>query len=146
MKGSSSALCCVQWGHRSLVSPALPIGADQLFANAVLQIGGTIEAVIPFQEYEISFEGAGRDQYHRLLKRASKITTLRRRASIEESYFEAGKVMVDSSEIIIGVWNGLPAAGVGGTADVILYALQKGKPVTQLDPTHQLVKQLEAAN
>ena len=124
----------------------LAIGADQLFANAILQNGGIVEAVIPFQEYEMSFEADGKEQYYKLIKRAAKITTLQRKASIEESYSEAGKVVVDSSEIIIGVWNGLPAAGLGGTADVIRYALQKGKTVTQLNPTHQIVKQLEAAN
>ena len=90
----------------------------------------------------MSFEGKGKEQYHMLLKRAAKITLLQRIGSIEKSYFEAGKVVVDSSEVIIGVWNGLRAAGLGGTADVIRYALQEGKSVTQLNPINQTVKHL----
>ena len=37
---------------------SLAIGADQLFADAVLQLGGELEAVIPFAEYDRTFDNS----------------------------------------------------------------------------------------
>jgi hypothetical protein len=33
------------------------------------------------------------------------------------------------AEVLIAVWDGLPARGLGGTADVVAYAKQCGRPV-----------------
>jgi hypothetical protein len=41
---------------------------------------------------------------------------------------EGGKVVVDRAEVLIAVWDGLPARGLGGTADVVAYAGSAGCP------------------
>jgi hypothetical protein len=122
----------------------LAIGADQLFADAVLLNGGELEAVIPFPEYAKNFEGAGKLEYQRLLNRSCRVTILQKKSSAEEAYFEAGKVVANSSDFIIGVWNGEAAAGLGGTADVIRYAMQKSKSVVHFNPIHHTVSHLQA--
>jgi hypothetical protein len=43
-------------------------------------------------------------------------------------------VVVDRSERVVAVWDGKPASGVGGTADVVSYAHQKRVPVVVLWP------------
>ena len=42
--------------------------------------------------------------------------------------------MVDRSERLVAVWDGKPARGIGGTADIVSYARQKGVPVVVLWP------------
>lgn len=115
---------------------SLAIGADQLFADLVLQQHGTLEAIIPFEGYELIFaEGRDRREYQRLLDRASRVEILHRTGSAEHAYFGAGKRVVDLADLLVAVWDGKPAAGLGGTADVVAYAQQQGKAVLHLDPT-----------
>jgi hypothetical protein len=113
---------------------SLAIGSDQLFADLVLRQSGSIEAIIPFQGYEGKFEGHERQRLTQLLNKASRIEILNKKQSDEESYFEAGKRVVDIAEILIGVWDGKPAAGLGGTADVVCYATRKHKRVIHINP------------
>jgi len=119
---------------------SLAIGADQLFAEAVLQHGGTLNVIIPFDEYEFKFlEGHDRQKYHHLLDRAVGVEFLQKMASDEESYFESGKRVVDMADFLVAVWDGKPARGLGGTADVVKYAEQRGKRIIKLDPTVRIV-------
>lgn len=130
----SSPLVCVT---------SLAVGADQLFANAVLQHDGALEVVLPFPEYESTFtEARDRQEYARLLKRASKIEVLEKHGSDEDAYFASGKRVVDTSDLIIAVWDGKPAAGRGGTGDVVNYAIQQRKRVIHLNPTTQKLTEL----
>jgi hypothetical protein len=46
---------------------SLARGADQVFAEAVLQAGGRLTAVIPIDGYETYFEGLALSAYRRLL-------------------------------------------------------------------------------
>ncbi len=121
---------------------SLAIGADQLFAKAILKRGGSLEAVIPFAGYERTFsEAQDKQEYERLLKSASKVEILEKRGSDEEAYFAAGKRMVDLSDLLIAVWDGKPAAGLGGTGDVVKHAIQEQKKTIHLNPiTHKIIE------
>lgn len=121
---------------------SLAIGADQLFADLILRRGGTLQAVIPFSGYELKFpEGSGRQEYDRLLGLASKVEILPKMGSDEEAYFAAGKRLVDLSDLLLAVWDGRPAAGLGGTADVVRYALNEMKTVVHINPDTMTVTQ-----
>lgn len=129
----------------SLPSPitgitSLAIGADQLFAKAILHYKGSLEVILPFPEYEDTFdESPDRERYEQLLKAASKITVMQRTGSDEECYFAAGKLVVDEADLLLAVWDGEPAAGLGGTGDVVRYAHQRRKRTIHLDPiTHEV--------
>lgn len=114
---------------------SLAIGADQVFADAVLERGGSLRVVVPFEGYETTFaEGPARDAYERLLLTAVKVEYLEKTGTEEEAFFAAGKRVVDLADEVIAVWNGKPAAGLGGTADVVAYARSVGKPVTVITP------------
>jgi hypothetical protein len=41
----------------------------------------------------------------------------------------ASKLMIDTADELYAVWDGRPARGYGGTADVVAYAHELGKPV-----------------
>jgi hypothetical protein len=117
---------------------SLAVGADQLFANAILKHDGTLEAIIPFAEYESTFvSDRDREEFKRLLSLAAKTETLEKNGSDEEAYFAAGKRVVDRSDLVIAVWDGKPAKGLGGTGDVARYALQRQKRIVHLNPTRR---------
>src|SRR5574341_612495 len=113
---------------------SLAIGADQMFAEAVVRNGGHLIVVLPFKEYERTFTEAGdKQRFRSLIKRAVSIVVLESKGSEEESYLAAGKRVVDESEWMIAVWDGEPAAGLGGTADVVQYAVSQRKPVLHIN-------------
>ena len=122
---------------------SLAVGADQMFANAVLQHGGALEVILPFPEYESTFtEGRDRQEYNRLLGHASKIEVMEKHGSDEDAYFASGQRMVDKSELIVAVWDGKPAAGRGGTGDIVNYARQQRKRTIHLNPITQQTTEL----
>lgn len=105
---------------------SLAAGADQLFATLILEQGGSLHAIIPSQRYENTFpESDSLNQFRSLLARAQKIETLDYREPSEEAFLDAGHRVVDNSDLLIAVWDGRPAVGKGGTADIVDYARRR---------------------
>ena len=122
---------------------SLAIGADQRFAEMILRHGGTFTAIIPFVGYELKFaEGEDREAYERFLALAADVQVLKALASNREAYFKAGKQVVNRSELLVAVWDGKPAAGLGGTADVVAYARQCGRPIRHINPANRAVTKI----
>ena len=114
---------------------SLAAGADQKFAEEVLGLGGRLHVVLPSVNYESSFEQeADLLQFRALLSRASEVETLDFAEPTEDAYLAAGKRVVDLCDVLVAVWDGLPAQGKGGTADAVAYAYSLSKPVTVIWP------------
>jgi hypothetical protein len=115
----------------SLLGP----GADQLFAQLVLELGGALYVVVPAAQYRDGFEApdaqAGYDQ---LYARASYFEALEHTESTEQAHMDAAQVVVDRSSVLLAVWDGQSSRGLGGTADVVAYARQRGVPVEVIWP------------
>jgi hypothetical protein len=109
-------------------------GTDQIFARAVIDLGGRIEAVIPASEYREGLPEDAHAQYDALLARASAVHTLPFTDSSPESHMAASKLMIDEADELHAVWDGQPARGYGGTADVVAYAREHGIPVRVIWP------------
>ncbi|MEU0882382.1 hypothetical protein ABZ345_27535 [Lentzea sp. NPDC005914] len=109
-------------------------GADAVFAQAVLDAGGSLVAVLPAAEYRESLPEDYRPVYDRLLARAGEVVRLPFVTPDPRAYMEAGKRMIDESDSLLAVWDGQPGRGPGGTADVVAYARSRGVPVTVLWP------------
>jgi hypothetical protein len=122
---------------------SLAAGADQIFAELVLARGGELRVVLPFAAYEQTFEAAAdRGSYRTLYRRAAAVEVLTESPDRERSYWAAGRRVVDLAERVLAVWDGKPAAGLGGTGDVVAYALAAGKPVLHLNPVSRHVRRL----
>ena len=120
---------------------SLAIGADQLFASIVLQRGGQIHAVIPFQGYERTFAPQDLNEYHRILSKATVVEIMQTDGTDEDKYLAAGKRIVELADLVIAVWNGKPAKGKGGTADIVAYAIRRGTKLTHINPMdHSVTK------
>jgi hypothetical protein len=117
---------------------SLAVGADQLFARLVLERGGTIHAVLPFADIERSFLPDDVCAYRELAKQAT-IEVLDTPGTDEDAYLAAGHRVVELSDTVLAVWDGKPAKGKGGTADVVSYAMRRGVPVIHIDPVSRTV-------
>ncbi len=136
----------IQW---TVVSP-LARGADRVVAEAVLERpDARLDVLLPFprEEYERDFANADDlAEFRRLLARAAIInvasqapdapTDAERHALRNVAYYRVGQAVVDGSEVLIAVWDGQHAAGHGGTAEIISYALQRERVVLWIHATH----------
>jgi hypothetical protein len=109
-------------------------GADTLFAQAVLDHGGRLEVVIPAQEYRAGLPVEHHPTYDRLLSAATAVHRLPYRESTSEAHMAASELMLEHADQLYAVWDGLPARGYGGTADVVTTAHRVGLPVTVIWP------------
>jgi len=121
---------------------SLAIGADQLFASLVLDSGGSLHAVLPYLGIEKSFAPEDLPLY-RKLKASGTSEVLETMGSDEDSYLAAGFRVVNLSDLVIAVWNGLPAEGKGGTADVVNYACERRVPWVHVNPAERSVRRYE---
>jgi hypothetical protein len=121
-----------------LAVTSLAIGADQLLARLVIERGGKIYAVLPFADIERSFSPGDRPAYRELSKNAT-VEVLDISGTDEDAYLAAGHRVVDNSDIMLAVWDGKPAKGKGGTADVVAYAIKRGIPLIHIDPLLRIV-------
>ncbi|MBB6121186.1 hypothetical protein [Nocardiopsis algeriensis] len=109
-------------------------GADTAFAQAVLDAGAPLEAVVPARGYRLALPPEHRPVYDRLLSRAVLVHELDRTESTPQAHLEAGQLLVERCDRLVAVWDGRPARGPGGTADVVAHALARHRPVTVLWP------------
>ncbi|NUT92137.1 MAG: hypothetical protein HOY78_08900 [Saccharothrix sp.] len=122
-------------GGSSLVGvTCLAPGADQLFARAVLELGGTVEVVLPAMDYRDKLKPEKRAEYDELLAQAHVVSVLPNELSGRHAYVMANERMLASVELLIAVWDGNPPDGRGGTADVVETARASGVPVVVVWP------------
>jgi hypothetical protein len=114
---------------------SLAIGSDQLFAEVALELGIPLEGIIPFPDYERCFNGKELDNYRRLSMSATYSYVLPGIVGNDEkSFLIAGQEVVKRSDIMIAIWDGKQADGLGGTGDVVDYALSLDRRVRWIDP------------
>ncbi len=104
-------------------------GADSIFAEVVLELGGRLSAVVPANAYRDGLPTSHRVSYDQLLDAAYRVQRLDFQDSTSEAHMEASRVIVNDADELIAVWDGEPARGYGGTADVITYARLQGIPI-----------------
>lgn len=119
---------------------SLAIGADQLFARTVLDLGGSIVTVVPGDWYETCFDGEALVRYRELLD-AGRSDTLDGLEG-EDAFLAAGLKVADSTDALLAIWDGKRAQGRGGTADVVDHALRRGSTVVHVNPIERTVATL----
>jgi hypothetical protein len=68
------------------------------------------------------------------MRRAAKVHRTGMTASDAHAHMAGSEVLVDLADMVFAVWDGKPARGYGGTADVVSYAQRNGVPVRVLWP------------
>jgi hypothetical protein len=113
---------------------SLADGADQIFAQAVLDLGGEIETVVPAEKYRDGLPDGARVEYDQLLARSVAVHRMPFTEPTPEAYMAASEFMIGLAGELWAVWDGKPPRGYGGTADVVAYAREHGKPVRLIWP------------
>ncbi|WP_210577660.1 hypothetical protein [Streptomyces sp. GESEQ-4] len=109
-------------------------GPDSWFAEAVLAHGGRLEVVIPATEYRDSLPEWHHDTYDKLIRQATDVHETGMSESTSEAHQAGSEILVGLVDELLAVWDGKPARGYGGTADVVNYAERNGVPVRVLWP------------
>ncbi|MEU5402513.1 hypothetical protein ABZ348_24800 [Streptomyces sp. NPDC005963] len=110
---------------------SLAVGADQIFADLALDCGAELTVVVPSGDYADGFTGPReRGCYEALRHRAARQVSLDFPHATDEAYYAAGAYIADNCDHLLAVWDGRPARGLGGTADIVHYARGLGRPVT----------------
>ncbi|HZF13697.1 MAG TPA: hypothetical protein VFE33_33305 [Thermoanaerobaculia bacterium] len=136
-----------EWIARESVNlgfTSLARGADQLFAKILRRKEIPFVGILPSVGYETTFEvNADRERFVNLCAAAVRLVRLDFSAPTEAAFLAAGRRVVDEAEMVFAIWNGLPAAGTGGTGDVVAYALAQGKRLVHLDPWTRKILEIE---
>ncbi|WP_067534068.1 hypothetical protein [Nocardia crassostreae] len=109
-------------------------GPDSLFAQAILEHGGHLIAIVPARQYRQSLPTAHHPVYDRLLAAASEIIELDHEESDSQAHQAGNLRMLEDADELLAVWDGKPARGYGGTADVVAAARHRNIPITILWP------------
>jgi len=109
-------------------------GADQIVSSALLDLGGHIEAVIPAARYREGLPPGTWPEYDRLLAQAEPVHRLGFTDSTSEAHMAASEFMLRQAGELWAIWDGKPARGYGGTADVVACARDSGIPVQVIWP------------
>ncbi len=114
-------------------------GSDRIVAEAGRAAGFELEIVLPFgrAEYAKDFETpASLDEFDKLLGDAAAVFELDGTPDDRPRAYEAaGFVMLANIDLLIAIWDGEDAAGVGGTAQIVSHAIADGIPVVWIKPT-----------
>ena len=125
---------------RFVVVSSLAEGSDRIVADAGLAAGFALEVILPLAraEYARDFETeASRAAFARLLERAAAVFDLNGPADDRPRAYEAaGFVMLANIDLLIAIWDGKEAAGIGGTAQIVSRAIAAGIPVIWIDPAN----------
>ncbi|MDA8371522.1 MAG: hypothetical protein M0026_16895 [Nocardiopsaceae bacterium] len=109
-------------------------GADTVFARAVVDAGAPLEAVVPAEGYRGALSSPHRPVYDELLAAAVLVHRLPYVESTSSAHMDAGRYMVDHCDELVAVWDGRPARGPGGTADIVGYAREQQRPIVVIWP------------
>ena len=110
-------------------------GADQVFADAVLALGGELHVVVPARNY---FSGitniVDRRRCDDYLARTSRTVDLDHEHAGPAAYLAASEYLIDHCELLVAVWDGSPGTGAGGTADAVEYARERERTLLRVWP------------
>lgn len=115
-----------------LLSP-LAEGADRIVAKRILSFPKVyLVALLPFpvKEYLMDFSGPESvEEFRDLFGRANQVIELPGQQNREQAYVSLAKTLLDQCDVLIGVWDGKPANGRGGTAEIVQEARRRGMPL-----------------
>jgi hypothetical protein len=129
---------------RLVLVSSLAEGADRLAAEAALGQGWQLQSPLPFERSEYrkdSADEASAAEFDRLIATSDVVFEINAKRSgtpVSRAggwpYETAGLVMLQSSDLVIAVWDGQPAEGAGGTAVVVERAVKEEIPTIVIDP------------
>ncbi len=131
-------------GARLVGVSSIASGADTLFAEELARRDSPWLLLLPFalETFRNDFEPDEWARVEAVLPRALSTQIEPRTEHRDDAYLACGHRTVDESDVLIALWNGDPAAGVGGTGDVVAYARAQQKPLLWIhEPSGQITSE-----
>jgi hypothetical protein len=120
-------------GHPYQVYSCLAQGADRLLAGKFIQAlpaDLTVILPLPEQEYLKDFKSEQSIQeYNKLKYLAKAVITPDLVYTRPQAYREANRRLMENCDLLVTVWDGLPARGPGGTAELVKMARLSERPL-----------------
>lgn len=105
-------------------------GPDQLFAQAVLDLGGRLEAIAVQADHRHFDE----QPFDKMLTHAAHVHHMPSYPTPAEAWTAAAEELLAGVKLLIAVWDGSKPARNGGTADVVTRARELAIPVRVIWP------------
>jgi len=124
---------------------SLADGADRVVAKHMLEeYNAKLIVSLPFEQYEYQkdFSEDSQEEFQSFLSKSDRVYTISSLDAIskDEAYLKAGEYVVDNCDILIAIWDGEDAKGVGGTGDIVAYAEQCKKPILYINTASLNIK------
>ena len=109
-----------------LVLSGLAAGADLLAAEVAVERGIAVLGCLPLpkDDYENDFTPKQLARFRRILPRCWDVLTVGTSSKRNDNYVDVAGFIAYYCHVLVAFWDGLPARGAGGTADVV--ELRKG--------------------
>jgi hypothetical protein len=110
-------------------------GGDKAFVAQAKSLGMSWHAILPLPKAEFARDFAPEEweNVEKMLANAEHVTVITENGTREDAYLDCGVETVNGADVLMAVWDGQPARGKGGTADVVEYARALGKPLIIID-------------
>ena len=133
------ALAAAGRGRAIRLVSNLAEGADSIAFDEAAAMGWPVDVVLPFEPNRNAREFPDPDVRAALdarIVRARAVLALGTNDGGEEApelaYERAGRVMLAQSDVLLAIWDGAPARGRGGAAQIIEEAIGQGVPVIHI--------------
>jgi hypothetical protein len=109
---------------------SIAIGADTVFAREVIRAGIEWIVILPMPRelFRQDFTPEEWAEAEGLIAQAAEVRVLHGNER-PQAYVDGGKMTVDDSDCLFAVWDGKPAQGPGGTAEIVAYAKRLGREI-----------------
>lgn len=115
------------------VVSSLAEGADRLVVRQVLsRPHSRLIVPLPLQESDYLDDFASDDskeEFRHLLSQAEKVIELPPASSRDKAYEYAGNYVLNHCDVLVAVWDGQGAQGVGGTGGIVAEARKNNMPI-----------------
>lgn len=108
-------------------------GADRLVVRRLLARGRSrlvVPLPMPVEDYVQDFKtDSSKAAFRELLGHADRIIHLPPAETREQAYAAGGTYVLDHCGVLIAIWDGKPARGIGGTGEIASEARRRGLPM-----------------
>lgn len=120
-------------GMEIWIYSALAEGSDQFVAEVVSEFSEIkliVPLPLPVEQYISTFDTPdGKKEFNHRLLSASQIIDLPEQPDSLSAFQHLGHYLADTCDILLALWNGENNLKKGGTGEVVLNAINRGKPV-----------------
>jgi hypothetical protein len=110
-------------------------GGDLLFAESCVALGIPLRVLLPLpvNQFCTDFDPPTWSRAEQVMKEAISIEVVGEGDVRSERYYACGLETVQQSELLLALWNGQPADGLGGTEEIVTFAKQLGRCVNWIN-------------